>query len=237
MRSVQLRWAAAVTLCSVMAAAAMAEDVAAVQKQIGEKYKALKSFRAKMTQKTEMGTPQFKMQSHSTGTYECVNKSANVAMYRMETQGKNTNEMAGQKTENKVDSLTIGDGTYVYNLNDMDGQKSATKMKQPQTGPVEFDVEMFKDWDLKLLPEEKIDGAACWVIEMTPKAGTPQASAGGKTVNWFRQDCGWPAKTISYNAEGQAVTTLEYKDMEIDPKIDESRFVFKAPPGVQVTEM
>lgn len=221
----------ALALCSV----AFAEDAAALQKQIAEKAKGIKSLRCKMVQKMDMSNEQFKMSSESQGTMEFVRKSEKVSMMRMENKGKSIMDMAGQKNETTTDQLVVSDGEYTYSLTDQMGVKNAMKMKQPAGDPSDVEAAM-KDFELKVLPEDKIDGKDCWVIEMTPKAGTPQAASAGKSVNYYRKDCGWIAKTVVFSAEGKPMMTMEYKDIEIDPTIDPSRFVFTAPPGVTVQE-
>jgi outer membrane lipoprotein-sorting protein len=232
-----LRWIGTALLCGGLAAATFAADVKDVQKQIADKTKGLKSVRAKMVQVVDAGTPDYKMQMHTNGTYEWVRKDGDITLYRMESMTKTLTEVAGQKTETKSESLAVCDGTYVYTLVDTDGTKMATKIKQPPALPGET-VNNDAEWDMRLLPDEKVDGAACWVVEMTPKPGTPSAAAGGgKTVNWFRQDNGWLVKMISYSPDGKPMYTTEYKDLEVDGQIDPSRFTFSLPPGVSLTEM
>ena len=142
-----------------------------------------------------------------------------------------------QKMEGAVS--TISDGTFVYNLNDMMGQKMAVKQKadslQGTPGGKQMFENMKKNSTLTLLPDEKVEGQAAYVIESKPKSPGPQPMA--KSKMFFAKDSGIMIKMVGLDAEGKAIMTMNVKDVKLNPEISPDRFVFKAPEGVEVMDM
>ena len=100
------------------------------------------------------------------------------------------------------------------------------------------DVDPFKIWrttsDLKVLPDSSSDGRAAWVIEATPK---PDQAGQGKTVIHYDKESGQMIKMITYTPDGKPMATMTYTDIKVNDKISPDRFVFKAPPGVEVQDL
>jgi hypothetical protein len=133
----------------------------------------------------------------------------------------------------------INDGEFTYGYSVTDGKKMAYKSKT--TG--DWDQSPFeiwrKEWDLKLLSDESVDGASCYVIEATPKPGSDTAAGGasGKMVFQYRKDCGLNVKMVSYDKDGKVTFTSSSTDVKVNPNLSDDRFVFKAPAGVEVQDM
>jgi len=205
------------------------EDVA---KKIAEATKKLKSFSATTKTVTEMKQEGFSMKSSMDGTTEMLRKGDNLMM-RMEGKGMTETETAGYAGKQQSTSLMINDGEFTYALSEMDGTKSAYKTKAEKT-----DDDPFKVWkesaDLKLLPDSSIDGNAVWVIEATPKGNQ---DVQGKTVLYFHKDSGQMVKMVVSTPDGTPMTTMTCGDIKVNPSISADRFVFKAPPGVEIQDM
>ncbi len=210
-----------------------AETVDEVAKDITAKMKALKSVTAKVRTETDMEGPGFKTSTRSDGQLEMLRRGDKL-LTRMESRDSATTDVNGQVDKRTGTTLSIMDGEYVYALNDINGEKTATRMKVAT--PVDGDpFESLKPiYTLEVLPEEKIDGAACHVIKLTPKAG---AGPGGTMLQYYRKDCGMVVKTVSNDASGKPLLTMTYSDVKLGADISPDRFVFQAPPGVTVVDM
>ena len=132
----------------------------------------------------------------------------------------------------------MSDGKFSYSLVEHAGQKVATKSKAGPTerGEIKYIFEAMRSGStLKVLPDEKSAGYDCYVIECTAKG--PEAAAMVRQVHYFAKDLGLDIKTIGYDPAGKVIFTTETFDIKKNAKIDPDRFVFKAPPGVQVIDL
>jgi outer membrane lipoprotein-sorting protein len=218
-----------------LVATATADDFEKIEKQINESSRKIKSMRAKSKTTTEIKTEGYQNHSNSEGTYEFV-RDGDKAMMRMESKDSGETKFGDQVQKSESTSLSVNDGEYMYTYSVVNGQKSAMKMKSQADWDANPFATMREHYDFKLTGEDKHEGAAVWVIEVTPKAGGDMA-AGGKMVQWYRQDCGFPVKTIAYDQTGKPMTTNIYTDVELNASIPPDRFVFKAPEGVEVMDM
>ena len=214
--------------CSI----AVGETIDDVSKKIVEASKKIKSYSAKSRVVTKMSQQGFSMTSTMVGTSEMLRKGDEY-LFRNEMKGTTENVIAGNTTKQESSTLVISDGKYTYTLTESAGMKQAFKTKSEKT-----EIDPLKMWrengTLKLLPDTSINGKKVWVIEVTPKQTIPGQ---GKTVMYFSQKHGQMVKSVVLSDKGEPMTTVEITEIQIDPKIDASRFVFKAPPGVTVTEM
>lgn len=204
--------------------------LAAVEKELSKAWDKLKSMTANMEMNMVMSGNSTKM----SGTIEFVN-NPDKEFFRMDMAMESN--MGGQKIEGKA--TTIYDGEFVYVVNEMMGQTMAIKQKPgaiAQTPAGKHMFEGLKDAnDLKVLPSEKIDGKDAFVLEATPKGTAPQPVSRMKL--YLVKENGIMVKLLGYDTAGTEVMTITYSDIKINPKIDTSRFVFKAPDGVQVMDM
>jgi hypothetical protein len=114
------------------------------------------------------------------------------------------------------------------------------KMKLPEkvnTPVKDMFTELRKDNELKLLPDEKVDGKAAYVIEATPKRPVPDTTTAIKL--YYRRDDGVMVKTMTSMKSPQMkmTSTAEMTDIKLNPDVKPERFVFKAPDGVEVQDM
>ena len=219
-------------LCSV---AAVADELEKVEKELTAAWKKHKSMTAKMTTVTKMEQQGFSMESTGTGTSEMMRTGDNV-LYRMEVNTLTVQKVAGQETKNEGKTTVVGDGNYVYTLTENAGQKMAvkTKMDKQVTGDPHEAFELLRQqFNLKLLPDEKIDGLDAYAIEATPKQDQGMAF---RSVFYYAKEHGVLTKAITYDSDGKPMTTMTYTDLKFDVKIDPKHFVFEAPPGVEVLD-
>lgn len=132
----------------------------------------------------------------------------------------------------------------------MGGKISVMKMSPdanaasiPVTGKGLFE-QMKSAFTINVLPEETVNGKKCYVLELTPKETpeppnipNPQDIMPGKNKAYFSKDSGLQVQMIMFNQAGKPITTMQYKDIDFQAKIDPSRFTYSPPPGVKVMDM
>jgi outer membrane lipoprotein-sorting protein len=143
----------------------------------------------------------------------------------------------GQETRSETAMTTICDGQYSYTIMDHQGQKSAVKSEaNPMvSGEIEPVFDSLREhYTLEALPDEKVSGYDCYVVQATAvSAQNPMA----RHVYYFAKDLAVAIKTKTYDASGNVVMSLDTSDIKTNEEIDPERFVFKAPPGVEVQDM
>ncbi len=223
--------AALVVLVAVPCFAATIEEV---EKELTAATKKIKS--AKGTVKMDMsGSFQgIEVSSISESTIELL-RDGETFMSRNEGTVKSVQKMAGNEVKHDAKFLTICDGKFTYSLSESEGQKNATKSKA--TNPMDLPWSNYKNNpELKVLPDEKVAGAECFVVEMKVDQGMPGMSM-DKMVFYCRKDCGMMVKNIGYLPDGKVLMTSELTNFELNASVPASRFVFEAPEGVNVVDM
>ena len=218
-------------------AVASADDLEAVQKKIHAAWEKQKSMTGKMAMITHMELGGMAMDGKGDGTVEFLRDGAKVKT-RTDMKSTMTRKMGDQETKMEQSMLYVSDGEFGYTLTEMMGQKSAVKSKvDPRmTGePKGMFEELAKDYILKLLPEETVDGLKTYVIEATPKE-KDAAGPGTRMLLGFHQDSGFVVKMQMFGADEKPMTTMTYSDLKFDTKIDPEHFKFKAPDGVTVMD-
>lgn len=223
-------------LSLVMASVASAETAEDVMQKITDLNKKIKSMTADVKTVTKMENEMMKQNSVSDGHYEYVLEDGKP-LVRMESTTTGSMEMMGNKQETKGSMLSIMDGEYTWVLNDQDGQKTAMKSKiQEAMDPADPFGPMKENFNVKLLPDETVDGESCYVLEFTPKKDQG-GMAGTRTIQYFRKDNGTFAKIVSFDTENKPVMTITYSNVKLNPKISPDRFKFTPPPGVEIMDV
>lgn len=221
--------------CAPLAAA---DEIEAVEKQIIAAWDKLQTLSGKMTASMEMAGEGFSMKSTQTGTHEMVRKGETL-LYRMESESISATTMQGTENKQTSKSLMVCDGQHIYSLTETDGQKSANKMKVDHSmmDVKSFLTQMRKDYVLKLMPEEAVEGQACFVIEASPKEGGAISMGMGKMVVYYAKEFGFPLKTVMYTPDNKPMNTMTYTDVKVNQPIDPARFVFTPPADVKVEDL
>ena len=226
---------AAVAAAWLLTGAVVADDLAAVEKAVQEAYGKVKSVRAKIVGETNMENPSFSLKGASTGSYEFARQGGKYYA-RTETKDSSETTMAGQSNKTEGSTLTVCDGEWIWSLSDQMGTKTATKMKVQKDIDRDSFQQLKESHSLKLLPEEKVNGADCYVIEATPKDPS-QAAMSGRMVQYITKQHGFSVKTVGYTPDNKPMFTMTFTDIEFDVDIAPDRFKFEAPEGVTVQEV
>ena len=218
---------------------ASGDDIDKVLKEIAEKTKNHKSYQAKVHTETKISSQGYKNETTSIGSMEYVRTGDNKYKMRNESKARSVTEVSGDTQRTETTTLIIDDGEFMYMYSETNGQKSAQKMKSnASTETMDDPFKVYREhYDLALLPEEDVDGHATHVIEAKPKAGSPIAATSGSTVSYYRKSDGAMLKSVTYGTDGKPMSTMTWTEVKVNGKISADRFVFKAPPGVEVQDL
>jgi outer membrane lipoprotein-sorting protein len=228
---------AVIVVVSCALSARAAETVESVAKKIGEQTAKYKSLQYSMHSVNEGQAMVGK--STTTGQFQAMRKGEKT-LSRMESK---SSQKIGEQTQEYVSTM-INDGEFMYTITDAGGQKMAMKMKvdPKMAGADPLDSEsafkaMGKDFNLKVLPDAAVDGKDAWVIEATPKDTKNPNMVMAKMVSYYDKKTGIPVKSLGYDKDGKVINTMVISDVKTNADISADRFVFKAPPGVEVMDM
>ncbi len=231
------RVALVVAVAGCGALAALGDDLDSVEKRIVAAWKTHKSMTAKVTMASHMEMGEMIMDGSGSGTVEYMRRGDKL-LVRLELNSVMTRTMGEQETKMEQPMTTIIDGEAAYTLTEMMGQKMAIKSDiDPQMSgdPEELFKKLRQDHTLKLLPEQTVNGAKVFEIEVNPKEGSSGQS--GRQVYSFDQKNGCMVKMASYNESGEEpMMTMTMSEIKLDVHIDPQRFKFEAPEGVTVMD-
>lgn len=228
------RVCAAIVVCAMLPAAVQAgETLESVAKQIEGVGSKLKSMSAKQSVEVNTVTADIKMESHTSGKYEFVRKGDDT-LWRLESETSSVTTVAGNTVKMDQKATMICDGKFIYTISETMGQKSATKnavqKKDTSVAGKGFFDTLGKDYTLKLLPDDKVNGKEAFVVEAVPKSKGAEVSLGRMHL-FIQKDCGIVVKTMMFDTTGKPMTTVMMSDVKINPEISGERF--KAPSDVK----
>jgi len=200
--------------------------------------------------------------SDVSGTYEFQRKDGKTC-WRLEAKGREVNKTAlampknpttGQtpsskvmESKNDIDSLMLDDGTATWKITldkaaKLLGTKphdTATKMDVRFINYTLADkafVELLQSGcDLKVLPDETIEGQACFVLEATPRVMKGGAAPGkGVTVFSIQQTTGLIVKFVVNDAKSKPMNITTRTEVKINTPIPADRFTL--PPGIAMID-
>jgi outer membrane lipoprotein-sorting protein len=85
------------------------------------------------------------------------------------------------------------------------------------------------------MPDEKVGGQDCFVVEAKSKAGTGPMQP-ERIVFYCRKDIGMLTKQVAYAKDGTVMNTLTFDDMKVNAKLGADKFKYTAPEGVKVVD-
>lgn len=219
-------------------AGARADKLDEVIQRIADMVAKHNSYSMKTTVNQDFQTPDMSMKSDGDSMTEFM-RDGDKWMFRSDSTSAMTQTMGGQTQTTNSKTTVVADGEFIWTLTEAEGNKSAMKSRMDKSYSMQLDKAYFDrmktDYDLALLPDEKVNGAATWVIEA--KAKKPSPGAAVTMLTYFDQSHGLSVKSVGKDANGKAVFTSVSTDVKINPSISADRFVFKAPDGVQVYDM
>ncbi|HWL95054.1 MAG TPA: sigma-E factor regulatory protein RseB domain-containing protein [Phycisphaerae bacterium] len=228
-------------LVGLSATSGRAEDFKAVKKAIHDKISKLESFSYKMHSTQDMNNPSYQSKTVSDAAIEYVRKGGKV-LYRTEMNTKMDVKMGDTEQKTDMKMIAVHDGEYTWSYSENNGQKSATKQKgDPAAAMNPFDAltsfkESEKMFAIKALPEEKVDGKACWVLEMMPKDESMKQFT-GRTLAYYDKETGISLKIVAHDPQGKVMSTTTMTELKTNPSISPDRFKFTPPAGVEVMEI
>jgi outer membrane lipoprotein-sorting protein len=152
-------------------------------------------------------------------------------MYRMELTVETRLAIPGRET-------MVCDGEFMYIYSDKAGRKSAVKLKADArtAGDVTALFDSLRgDYDLKVLPEETVNGQPCYVIEGTASKELDHPLV--RQMTWFSKDLGLAVRIVVYTKAGEVTGRSDTTDIKPNAPIEDDRFTFEAPEGVQVRDL
>lgn len=223
------------SLACFTTAAARAEKLEDVEKKLSEQSKKITSMSMKMKSVSDVSAEGFKTKSTLDGTYEYL-IDGKKTLSRTDAVTKTHTEAGPVKQDMDAKSLSVNDGEFMWVLSEQSGQKSVSKLKADEKQSANWRDDMKEWYNVKLLPDETIEGKPCYVLEMTPKKAVP-GDTNYRSVQYYQKDNCVLVKAVVFDAAGKPVSTTTYSDIKINPSLDKSRFKFTPPPGVEVMDM
>lgn len=232
-----VRSCAACLAAGMFPAIALGDTLESVQKSIIEQGKKISSmsWKSTYTQDTDMG--ETKMTGKGTTDYEFT-KSGDKNLFRMETSYTSETTTGGNKQTTKGETLSVCDGNFTYTYSNAGGTKSAFKqaVQHQDAGITEafFDT-LSKSYNLELKADSKVGSRTAYVIKAMLKE--PMPGMASEQVMYFDKATGVMLKSVHTDDAGKATMETTTTDLKVNSTISADRFVFKAPDGVQVTDM
>jgi outer membrane lipoprotein-sorting protein len=138
--------------------------------------------------------------------------------------------------------LRVGDNLYIYNpgLKRVEeynlGKNRALVDQFLQLGFGSRGSELDKDYEVKLLPEERIDNQPVVVLELTPKS--PKVRHEISRIEIWLSEASWlPVQQKFYEAGSGDYSIVKYSNIVRNPSIPDSRFRPNWPKGTQKVKL
>lgn len=231
--------AAIVGLLAFTFVPARGETLEEVKQKISDRLDRLRSVQARLTMVQDVDSRGSAYQARTEGIYEIVNKGAR-SPFRSDMKVTQTlKEAGGGSKQAEFSTLSVCDGEFVYTLQEGMGRRSASKGRvdpsRAMFGDKAFLENLQRDYNLKLLADDHVDGTPVWVIEATPKDAANNPI--GRMSHYFQKDSGLWVKAIGRDREDKVISQTQVKDIKLNVTIPASRFEFHAPPGVEVVDL
>ncbi len=215
---------------------ALAQDLEAVQAKIREAWSRHRSMTATMRMESHRVQGDSIIDGQGEGRLEILRKGDQYA-YRVETVTKMSRTTADEQPTMEMRVTVIVDGESEYLIRESMGQKFYVKVPvNPNLSVVPQTVfdNLASRGQLRLLPEQMIDNQKVYVIESIHRQ--PSETGLVRMVAYFLQDSGALLRTEGYDANNNNTEAFLYGGFQFDGNLDPQRFVFEAPPGVNVID-
>jgi outer membrane lipoprotein-sorting protein len=224
----------------LFAANLRAETLDEVEKKLMQAHAGLQSYTARLkhVENVPLTGTDF-MASDVDGTVEWMRKGEAI-LYRMEIRGTSTQKFGPNESKAEQTSTFVSDGKMFYTFAEQMGQKRFIKQKADNSiiGDIRSVLDTVRvENNFKLAADDKVDGAECSVIEVTPKVPPSDDNPIHTTLIYFRKDNGLNVRVLSRNKAGKDIYDNTILDLITNVPIDASRFVLPPPPGVEITDL
>ncbi|MDH4223292.1 MAG: outer membrane lipoprotein carrier protein LolA [candidate division Zixibacteria bacterium] len=181
--------------------------------RIEDKYNALKTLSIRFEQETS--SPEFSTLRRFTGK-----------MYL-----KNPNKFRIELSSQTV----VSDGEYIWVYSEENKQvtKNLVNKSSEFFQPNDYLFNFRKNYDYRLEGEEEVRKAICYRMVYTSR---DKDKFFKKIIVFFEKNT-LLTKKIEYQDQNDNYTTLFFKDIKINQKLSDSKFVFEPPPGVEFIDL
>jgi len=100
------------------------------------------------------------------------------------------------------------------------------------TRPDQLFLKYFKEAEAELVGEEKLNGHGCYLLHLKPK----KSEAISSLRVWVDQKT-WLARRLEVTDTSGMITYYLFTDVQINPELADSMFVFQAPPDVEIIDL
>jgi len=121
-------------------------------------------------------------------------------------------------------------------------KNQVTKMELPDMGDEPFEMDytsivkdLMDENDISYKGTENVGGRSAYVIEATPKDESKRKFI-SKTRVWIDRENWMMIGTEMYDADGNPMVKVEYRDITFNTGIPDSEFIFEIPEGATVVE-
>lgn len=214
-----------------------AETIDSLEEKILALRGRIKSFTATIDVKFDSSQNEAWVKSHTYGPMS-YQFDGDKVLYRIDMTVETKLIGAGADEETTETQTLMSDGEYMYQYGTNKGQKKAYKARidklQSSVPSPEFFFFLRRDYDLTVLPDEKVDGKDCWVIRAA-KISTEEVLQ-LKTLTFFRKDIPLMVKTVNYDRFDNVMQVTKISDIQIDVPVDPQQFEFHLEPGVELQD-
>lgn len=196
------------------------------------------SISAKMRLSTEMVMGAALVHSESNGSYEHM-RNGDQVVFRVEMKNVVTSKVQGQERKVEQTVLTVSDGQSSYTLTTQPGQKPTATKGAPKSGQTvladrNFFASLKRQYNIRVLPDEEVEGKPAWALEATPKQQIPNQPA--KSIYYVHKDSGIRVKNTSHDKDGRRIQLTALTEIKLDAPIDPRRFMIDIPKGVTIVD-
>lgn len=144
------------------------------------------------------------------------------------------------KPEEKL-HIVNEDTIWVYTPAEKQAERyRVSKDRQRETGFVDFGFggsvdDVKKNYTVTLSATQHREGKAFYLLELRPKSDEVDTPY-DRTLLLIEESRWIPTEITLFESEGEIVTTIELKNIRVNPGVPDKTFEFKPPRGVQVIE-
>ena len=137
-------------------------------------------------------------------------------------------------------TLTVRNGSTMWMYDP--AKNKVTKMELPDMGDEPFEMDytsivkdLMDENDISYKGTENVGGRSTYVIEATPKDEANRKFI-SKTCVWVDRENWMLLGTEMYDADGNPMVKVEYRDITFNTGVPDSEFIFEVPEGAAVVE-
>ncbi|MDZ7261351.1 MAG: outer membrane lipoprotein carrier protein LolA [candidate division KSB1 bacterium] len=133
------------------------------------------------------------------------------------------------------DQTIVTDGQTVWTYSKVNRQVIIDHLAKSQENPLPRDMlfQYSKDYEPKLLGEEKLNNQDCYVLQLSSKTEDRYIR---EMKVWVEKDT-WIVRKIEHADINENLNTYIIKKIDLNPKLDDAIFTFEIPKGMEVVDL